>query len=252
MTLRMADGPVANLPAGLDAYAGYVDKGGIGITFPDVAAAHPSTHLLSIAVHGAAGMCGDVENGALSNWTGYGWGYCAVSNVNDMIRRYGRPKKLWTAHYDKKLGSHICSPHCWPGLVTTADGTQWTNHGGVWDESLLSDDFFSLSPIPTPSTTEGDNVGWTAYDPDSGGFWATDVNGDLNTENGAPFIAGLNQHPEFHAGSAESGTANPCVGIETFKDKNGQHGIAYITRTSGSKNQSGLSFYRFARDGSTD
>ena len=74
VTLRMADGPVANLPAGLDAYGGYVDKGGIGITFPAVAAAHPSTHLLSIAVHGATAMCGDVENGALSNWKGYGWG----------------------------------------------------------------------------------------------------------------------------------------------------------------------------------
>ena len=108
-----------------------MDKGGIGITFPAVAAAHPGTHLLSIAVHGATAMCGDVENGALSNWEGYGWGYCAVSNVNDMIRRFGRPKKLWTAHYDPKFGSHICSPHCWPGLVTTADGTQWTNHGKV-------------------------------------------------------------------------------------------------------------------------
>ena len=32
--LRMVDGPVANLPPGFDAYAGYVNRSGIGITYP--------------------------------------------------------------------------------------------------------------------------------------------------------------------------------------------------------------------------
>lgn len=87
-------------------------------------------------------MCADVESGAMSNWTGYDYGYCSVSSVNNLIRDYGRPRKLWTAHYDPRIGAHICSPQCWPGLVTTADGTQWIDHNGAWDESLLSDNFF--------------------------------------------------------------------------------------------------------------
>lgn len=149
MTLRMADGPVENLPAGLDAYAGYSDDSGIGVTWPEVQKL-PAKYHLSISVHGQApAMCGDVENGALSSWVGYDYGYCAVSNANAMIAQFGRPKKLWLAHYDPSIGSHICSPACWPGLVTTADGTQWTDHNNVWDESLLSDDFFG-APAPTP------------------------------------------------------------------------------------------------------
>lgn len=162
MTLRMADGPVANLPPGLDAYAGYVNRSGIGITWPGVSAI-PAKYHLSITTDGAPAMCADVENGAMSSWAGYTYGYSSVSNVNGLIARYGRPKKLWTAHYTGI--PHICSPACYPGLATTADGTQWTDHGGAWDESLLADDFFSLapppSPPPPPTHYAGDNV--TSY-----------------------------------------------------------------------------------------
>ena len=157
MTLRMADGPVANLPPGLDAYAGYVNVSGIGETFPGVVARFPTARHLSITTDGMVAMCADVESGAMSNWTGYPVGYCAVSNVNATISRYGRPEKLWTAHYDPKYGAHICSPACWPGLVTTADGTQWTDHGSAdWDESLLLDNFFG--PVPPPTPPEEDTV----------------------------------------------------------------------------------------------
>ena len=152
MTLRMADGPVANLPPGLDAYAGYVNASGIGVTYPGVVAAFPDAQHLSITTNGSAAMCADVESGAMADWTGYDYGYCSISSVNSMISTFGRPRKLWTAHYDPNLGAHICSPACWPGLVTTADGTQWVDHGG-WDESLLNDDFFG-----PPSTQQGENM----------------------------------------------------------------------------------------------
>lgn len=147
----MADGPVANLPSGMNAYAGYVNRSGIGITFPQVEqlAAKEKAIAFSITTDGAPAQCADCEAGAMSDWRGYAWGYCQVSNVNAQIARYGRPQKLWTAHYDQRIGPHICSPACWPGLVTTADGTQWTNHGKAdWDESLLRSDFFALSPSP--------------------------------------------------------------------------------------------------------
>lgn len=108
------------------------------------------------------------------------------------------------------------------------------------------------APAPGPSNSEGDTVGWTAHDDESGGFFATDHNGDLANLNGAPFIQGLNQHPDYKAGDVESGNTNPCVGIETFKDKNGHTGIAFVTRLGGVQDVSGLRFYRFARDGSPD
>lgn len=152
MTLRMADGPVANLPPGLDAYAGYVNKSGIGITYPDIVATFPDAIHFSITTNGSLAQCADVESGAMSDWTGYTYGYCSVSNVNSLISKYGRPTKLWTAHQDPSLGAHICSPQCWPGLVTTADGTQWVDHNGQWDESLLSDNFFSPFQLPKGAT----------------------------------------------------------------------------------------------------
>lgn len=148
MSLRMADGPVANLPAGLDAYAGYVDNGGDGITWPQVQAI-PAKYHLSISIHGVPAMCGDVENGALSNWAGYTVGYCAISNAQANINTHGRPRKLWTAHYTST--PHICSPACGFGFTGYADGTQWTDHGNSFDESLLLDNFFDfLAPPPPP------------------------------------------------------------------------------------------------------
>lgn len=153
MTLRMADGPVANLPAGMNAYGGYVNRSGIGITYPGVVAlaAAQKARAFSFTTDGAPADCADVESGAMSSWAFYTYGYCSVSNVNALIAKYGRPRKLLTAHQDPKFGAHICSPACWPGLVTTADGTQWIDHGG-WDESLLADDFFQLDPAPSTST----------------------------------------------------------------------------------------------------
>ncbi len=142
MTLRMADGPVANLPAGFDAYAGYVDTSGIGVTFPGVVAHFPDARHLSISAHGAPAQCADLENGAMSDWTGYPVGYCAVSAVMANVAAHGRPEKLWTAHYTET--PHLCGPMTckWPGLTIAADGTQW--HSGVYDESLLADDFFDF------------------------------------------------------------------------------------------------------------
>lgn len=158
MTLRMGDGPVANLPAGLDAYAGYVNRSGIGITYPGVVAKYPTARHLSITTDGAPANCADVETGAMSSWAFYVYGYCEVSSVNELVARFGRPWRLWTAHRDPRLGAHICSPACWPGLVTTADGTQWVDHGGLWDESLLHDNFFD-----PPQPQEADEMtSWTA------------------------------------------------------------------------------------------
>ena len=152
----MGDGPVANLPAGLDAYAGYVDDGGDGITFPGVVAKFPNSLHLSISVHGSPAQMADVETGALSSWVGYDYGYAAVSRVGTLIQQFGRPKKLCVAHYSNI--SHICSSAtCWPfsPVPWVADGTQWTTHNNTFDEWLLEANFFDLTmpqPVPTGGT----------------------------------------------------------------------------------------------------
>lgn len=143
MALRMADGPVLLLPHGFDAYAGYVNQSGIGITYPQVVTAFPdAAHFLSITTDGSPAQVADVEAGAMSDWTGYPVGYCAVSNAMALVNQYGRPRKLWLAHYTET--PHICGPSTchYPGLTLDADGTQW--HSASYDESLLNDNFFDF------------------------------------------------------------------------------------------------------------
>lgn len=145
--MRMGDGPIDALPAGLDAYAGYVNVSGIGITYPEVVAIFPDAKHLPITTDGSVAECADVESGAMRSWAGYPVGYASASSIGFLIAGLGRPRKLWSAHYG--VGPHICSSAvCAPDSPVgwQADGTQWTDHGGAWDESLLLDDFFDYQP----------------------------------------------------------------------------------------------------------
>lgn len=155
----MADGPVDNLPDGMDAYAGYVNVSGIGKTFAPVVSKFPNAKHLSITTNSSVADCADVEAGGMLGWRDYTVGYCSVARVNALVAQLGRPLKLWTAHYDPTIGPHICGPDTCnykvsgQPLVTHADGTQWTDHGGAFDESLLRDDFFSFQ-VPKPTLSE--------------------------------------------------------------------------------------------------
>lgn len=164
MTLRMADSTtVALLPSTFDAYAGYVD--GNFTTWLAVVARFGATGkpLLSITVKRGLATCLDVENGDATISQAPAWWrfivstkprpciYTSVANVNALVGAMtssGIPRvayRLWTAHYT--AAPHICSPVCWPGLVTTADGTQWTNtiYGKKVDQSMLADTFFDTT-----------------------------------------------------------------------------------------------------------
>lgn len=164
MTIRMADSAEsAALPAGLPAYASYVD-GGIGDqpNHAAVVAAHPGAHHLSVALsaeHDAD--CLDVEPHAASPADVLPWAgrqgrrgvrrpvvYASVSVMREeiwpLVAHAPGALRLWTAHYGE--GEHICGPASCGELSTDADGTQWTDAfrtpGGVVDMSLLRDDFF--------------------------------------------------------------------------------------------------------------
>jgi hypothetical protein len=159
MTLRMGDSVVvANIPAGLDAVAGYV--GGYWPTYDRLVAAFPGCRHLSIAVTaGQRADCLDVEAGDASPDQVPGWlarwqpgntrmpvVYTSASNAAAVAAAVGDRSRylLWSAHY---AHPHICGPA--PGCgYPAADGTQWTDHGGAWDESALADDFFTRGPTP--------------------------------------------------------------------------------------------------------
>lgn len=216
-------------------------------------AAKEAAYFRSVA--GADGVILDSETSTNEAWQN---AFLAALNVPadeeldygsaSSLPRSGIRALLWPASYGKAPGFGDCWQSTDTGSVAGIPGdvdlSEWIGSQADFDV------FFGLAPAPIPTPTAQEEPSMFAYDPTSGGFWATDANGDLYCENGAPFIQGLNQHPEYDAGSAESGGKNPCIGIVPFKDKNGQIGICYVTSTPSGGTP--YSWYRFARDGSVD
>jgi len=92
--------------------------------------------------------------------------YGSASAVNQIIHAmsiagYARDRYfIWSAHYT--FHSHICSPSgCG---YPQADATQWTDKSGGknLDESLCSDAFFQVRPVPTPPIPE-DTMAITSF-----------------------------------------------------------------------------------------
>lgn len=218
MTLRMADSIVAaNLPPGMDAYAGYVD--GSWPDYPDIVGIE-AKHYLSITVYLAnEAMCLDVENGdATADQAGtfvderralgipYPVLYTSISNMGAVVAALGtRPRntyKLWSAHYDASIGAHICGPgtcayfeRLGQGTTPQCDGTQWVDHGG-WDESLLADDFFgpAVPPAP-PAPPPGPQILATTPDPEVDNMQQVLVNIPLGAD-GTGYLPGPLKLPD--------------------------------------------------------
>ena len=102
---------------------------------------------------------------------------------------------------------------------------------------------------PPPPTMEDPQMHCT--DLATGGVWATDENGDGYGFLGAPYPGGLNAHPEWQAGAAESAGKAPCVGIAYWKDAAGD-GSVFFTKPGGTTpNGSPYNLYRFRREPGT-
>ena len=170
MTLRMLDSiTVANLPAGADAYLGYVD--GRWPTFAEVRARFPGRPVLSMAVFAAGDADGcDVEAGDLMPSQLGLWvkrqifrgvrrpviyaSASAIPAAEDALTKAGLVRadvRLLSAHYG--AGQHICGPAtcAYPG-VPACDGTQFTDAapglgGSLIDESILLDNFFTEANV---------------------------------------------------------------------------------------------------------
>lgn len=163
--LRMADSiEVASLPAGMDAYAGYV--GGWWPDYAAIVAAHAGVPVLGIAISADEdAQALDVENGDATPAQAGEWAarqlargipapvlYGSVSVVPSIVQSLhaaGVTRYLiWSAHYG--LGEHICGPSTCGQLDVPADGTQWIDHGG-WDESALEPYFFQSGVLAPPA-----------------------------------------------------------------------------------------------------
>lgn len=162
---------VSVLPAGYQAYAGYVN--GRWPTFNNLKEKFPSARILSIAVNASADAdCLDVENGdatiqdiADGTWFARQVArkivpcfYIEASNLAEAqnhLRILPRNSyRLWSAHYTNQ---HICGPNsCGYGLYV-ADGTQWTStfSGSNIDASILNSNFFGNSPQTWEETMIG-------------------------------------------------------------------------------------------------
>lgn len=99
----------------------------------------------------------------------------------------------------------------------------------------------ATQPAATAATTDGGNM--LAWDPVTGGTWGLRPDGSIYADGGAPYLGGLNNHPEWHAGA---GTANgQAVGIAPF-GKGGEGGYEIMTDPGkGPKPDR----YQFPRDG---
>ncbi len=159
----------SNLPAGADAYLGYVD--GAWADFQAEVAKFPHAHVLSMAVFprddavGCDREPGDLALGDIAVWVKRQiargvWRPVVYASVSGMdfcvqaLRVAGitRPAvRLMTAHYG--AGNHICGPATCNLVTVAADGTQWRDNapgagGTLVDESVLLDDFFGAQPAP--------------------------------------------------------------------------------------------------------
>lgn len=168
-----SDNP-ATLPPwdGECAYAGYVDESD---DYSAIRAAYPGAVVLSITGHGADADIADIETRLMADADAPGWFerqiarglarpmlYRQASSAQGLIdvmtaAGIGRARYcLWTAHYDERLGEHICGPDTCG--YPQADGTQWTSAalGRSLDQSMLGPSFFAVTVAPTPQQQEAD------------------------------------------------------------------------------------------------
>lgn len=161
-TVMYDDVDLSLIPKDAQTVAGYV--GGRWPTFGKLRAAFPGAkRCISIAVSASEDAdVLDVENGDATNAQAASWFvrqkkrgaskpgfYTSVSNVGPLLAALGRAGirrsevVIWSAHYTGI--SHLCSPKCYPGMPTTADATQYTDHalGRSLDASRVAPSFYS-------------------------------------------------------------------------------------------------------------
>jgi hypothetical protein len=260
------------MPAGAELYAGYDDG-----NWPDaatIAELYPGKVIVRVTTDAGdnEGQVLDVENGDATPNQAPAWAerrraagqlptvYCNLST--------------WPGARQAFDNAEVPQPSWWIadwGPAVTVLGAVAIQYaaGPEFDESLVADYWPGVdpapvpdeppSPVPTiPTVTEVPQM--FEHDPVTGGIWGTDENGDGFGLYGAPYPGGLNTHPAWKAGDAESAGQNLCVGLAYWCEKSptgnvSADGVVYFTQpASGAGGIKGTPYsaYRFLRDGTPD
>lgn len=234
------------LPAGGDAYLGYVD--GHWPTYNTVKAMFPGKLVIGLTVTGAtlnADGC-DIETGDLGPAAGAQWlknklatrpalppvAYCSVDNMAAVVSglaAIGVPRNavlLLSAHYGAfnpgnfadPVNAHICGPQSCNAIDLPQDGTQWTdqatgNGGTSIDASQLTPAFFGTPKGNDMATLIRDETTGAAYLLDGGKAHYIAAGADL-TAYAAELGAAINvSHAEITALLADFPPGNPAVTV---------------------------------------
>jgi hypothetical protein len=130
-----------------------------------------------------------------------------------------------------------------PTVDAGNEATQFLNTPG-YDETVTTPAFEGEPAVPPAPvhTPPGGNM--LAFDPLTGGTVALRPDGSTYADGGAPYLGGLNTHPDYQAGA---GKANgPAVGIAFFGPA-GSGGYEILCDNGTSPEPAR---YRFPRDGS--
>lgn len=145
------------------------------------------------------------------------------------VQIYDWPLQLTDDVNGRGLGWHGMGGLPWGGHFGCPGDLRKAQRAGALYIAALT-----LIPPAPPAPQEALDMFFTH--PVSGLLVATDADGEIFARPGAlPHQVGLNQHPDWKAGAAESGGSNPVVGIVAEKDapaKGGGWGYTFITRPS--------------------
>jgi hypothetical protein len=98
------------------------------------------------------------------------------------------------------------------------------------------------APTPQPPAPPQEATGMATEDPISGGSWGIKPDGAVFSFDGAPYLGGLNNHPEWHT-PAVGPVAGLCAWKGDGTDANGNGYVIYVSAPAG------FALYRFPRNG---
>ena len=257
---------IVGVPVPMQEYLGMVEHVTEGQGSPYPWFSNPAAQAFSHFWIGVEGQLEQYQNTAYESWAqeagnrtylsceteGYSTGYL----TGPQVQTFGRLLAWsWNEHEMPKLV--VTDTVGQEGLILHSDGgVPWGDHLGCPGPLRASQRTEILSiatalvwgtPKPQPISKGADMA---AGDPISGGAWCCDTTGAVFTDtvgdpSGAPWLGGLNNHPNWHAGTA----TDPCVGIATWEgDKTDANGNGYVlfARPAGSSSPQA---YHFPRSG---
>ncbi|HLY82051.1 MAG TPA: hypothetical protein VKQ71_03645 [Acidimicrobiales bacterium] len=223
----------ANIPLGAGMVAGY-DDGRYAWPAADWAR-FPSAVKVHITVFAAdnIGEVLDVEAGDASPDQAPGWCqarraagvdpsvYCSVTALASVQAAFAR--------------AGVPEPHYWlaayPGIgAAIYAGTYAHQYAdiGPYDLSAVAAFWPGIDAVVVPASEGDPLMSRIAFDAKSGGTWTIKPDGSVYAHDGAPYLGGLNGHPDWHAGLA----SDPAVGIAPWPgDGTDAAGNGYVVET---------------------